>query len=215
MTYKLYNRTGSGGFAVEAALTLAGQAFELITIESVPSTPLPESFREINPWRQVPVLVLPDGSKMTETGAMLIYIATRYPGIDVGPEPGTPAAAQLMRWVVFLSANVYEATIRRAYPERYTTDAAGADGVRAAAVRRNDAAFALLGDQLAASGFLAGADMSAADVYLAMLYAWHPGEKNAACVALTHKVAAHEAIAPLWQRNFDHRLKVKWGRDVG
>ena len=215
MSYTLYNRRGSGGFAVEVALTLAGQPFELVTIESQPSTPLPESFREINPWGQVPVLVLPDGSKMTETGAILIYIATRFPGVDVGPQPGTPAAAQLMRWIVFLSANVYESTIRRVYPERSTTDSDGADGLRAAATKRNDAAFALLGKELETSGFLAGEGMSLADVYLAMLYAWHPGETNAACAALAHKVAAHDKVAPLWQRNFDHRLKVKWGRETG
>ncbi|MGI9478099.1 MAG: glutathione S-transferase family protein [Hyphomicrobiaceae bacterium] len=212
MSYTLYNRRGSGGFAVEVALTLAGQPSELVTIESQPSTPLPESFREINPWGQVPVLVLPDGSKMTETGAILIYIATRYPGVDVGPQPGTPAAAQLMRWIVFLSANVYESTIRRVYPERYTTASDGADGLRAAATKRNDEAFALLGKELAAGGFLVGDAMTVADVYLAMLYAWHPGETNAACAALAHRVAAHDKVAPLWQRNFDHRLKVKWGR---
>ena len=215
MSYTLYNRLGSGGFAVEAALTLAGQPFELVTIESQPSTPLPESFREINPWGQVPVLVLPDASKMTETGAILIHIATCHPGIDVGPQVGTPAAAQMMRWIVFLSANVYESTIRRIYPQRYTTDSEGADGLRAAAIERNDAAFSLLGDALAAGGFLAGDEMSVADVYLAMLYAWHPGETNAACAALAHKVAAHDKVAPLWQRNFDHRLKVKWGRVAG
>ena len=122
MSYKLYNRTGSGGFAVEAALELAQQPYDLTTIESAPSTPLPESFRDINPWRQVPVLITADGAMMTETGAILIYLATRYPGGDVGPEPATPEAAQLLRWIVFLSANVYEATLRRVYPERYTTD---------------------------------------------------------------------------------------------
>ena len=34
MTYQLYNRLGSGGFVVEAALTLAQAPFELITLDS-------------------------------------------------------------------------------------------------------------------------------------------------------------------------------------
>lgn len=50
MPYKLYNRLGSGGFAVEAALALAGVDFEFVEVDSVPGTPLPESFRDINPW---------------------------------------------------------------------------------------------------------------------------------------------------------------------
>ena len=56
-------------------------------------------------------------------------------------------------------------------------------------------------------------DMSVADVYLAMLFAWHPdSEEFPRCAALAHRVAAHPVIAPTWQRNFDHRLAVKWGR---
>ena len=89
MPYKLYNRTGSGGFVVEAALALAGQPCELVTMETQPRTPLPESFREINPWRQVPVLIADDGLTMTETAAILIYIANLHPGDDVGPMIGT------------------------------------------------------------------------------------------------------------------------------
>ena len=214
MSYKLYNRVGSGGFAVEAALTLTRQPFELITIESAPSTPLPESFRAINPWRQVPTLILPDGTVMTETGAILIHLATCHPGDDVGPEPTTPEAARMLRWIVFLSANVYEATLRRVYPERYTTQADGVEGMQAAAVQRSDEAFALLEAELVDGGFLLGAGISLADVYLAMLYAWHRGQRRDGLTALAHKVAGHDLIAPLWQRNFDHRMAIKWGRDV-
>ena len=46
MIYTLYNRPGSGGFVVEAALTLAGAPFELIELDSKAGTPLPESFRD-------------------------------------------------------------------------------------------------------------------------------------------------------------------------
>ena len=52
MSYKLYNRTGSGGFVVEAALALADQPYQLVTMETKPGTPLPESFREINRKRR-------------------------------------------------------------------------------------------------------------------------------------------------------------------
>lgn len=213
MTYKLYNRDGSGGFVVEAALALAGAQFDLIALDSVPGSALPETFREINPWRQVPVLMTPDGAMMTESAAMLTYIAQAFPGGDVGPQLGTPEHASFLRWVVFLSANVYETTLRRIYPERYTTEAAEGAGIRAAAIERNDNAFGLLDGQLNTTEFLLGDQMSLADVYLAMLFSWHPGKRQfAQCEALTHRVARHPVVAPIWQRNFDHRSKVKWGR---
>ena len=215
MTYKLYNRLGSGGFAVEAALTVAGEEFELIEIESQPSTPLPEEFRKINPWGQVPVLFAKDGTMITETGAILIYLAFMHPRVGIGPKPGTGEHASLLRWVVFMSANIYEGILRRIYPERYTNDPDGYQDVRAAATERNRSAFALFEDELRHKTFILGEQMSVADIYLAMLYAWCAGSYHfPRCEALTHRVAAHDAVAPVWQRNFDHRLKIKWGRSA-
>ncbi|MGB0554723.1 MAG: hypothetical protein ACPGQV_19495 [Alphaproteobacteria bacterium] len=49
MHFHLYNRPGSGVFVVESALVLAGVDFELTEGNSKPGTPLPESFRKINP----------------------------------------------------------------------------------------------------------------------------------------------------------------------
>jgi len=217
MSYKLYNRRGSGGFAVEAALALAGEPFELISIDSQPSTPLPASFREINPWGQVPVLITEDGTMMTETAAILIYLAGEHSGPDVAPNTGTPEHARLLRWTVFLATNVYESTLRRIYPMRYTTDPAGGEGLRDAAFARNAQAFQVLEKELTngpGGPFLLGGQMSVVDVYLAMLFAWHVDHHEfPLCQALTHRVAQHSVIAPLWQYNFDHRLAVSWGRE--
>lgn len=216
MTYTLYNRYGSGGFAVEAALTLAGAPFHLEALDSQPSTVLPESFRSINPWNQVPTLILPDGTMMTETGAILIHIADAFPGDGVGPDRGTSEHAVFLRWTVFMSVNIYEGVLRLVYPDRYTTEKDGEAGVVKAARQRNHEAFLVMEREVQSGNFLCGAKMSGADIYLAMLCAWHDRhdamDDLAGCRALTHRVAGHPVVAPVWQRNFDHRLKTKWGR---
>ena len=215
MTYKLHNRLGSGGFAVEVALTLASQPFELILHETTPGTPMPEAFRDVNPWNQVPFLITPEGEAVSESAAMLIYIATVHPSAALGPAPGTREYAGFVRWLVFLSANVYEAILRKGYPERFTTDPQCTSSVVEAAVRRNQEAFRLIEEHLQPGKGLVGAELSLADIYMAMLYAWHPEtDQCPKCTALTHRVAAHPVIASIWQRNFDHRLKRKWGRDI-
>lgn len=210
--YTLYNRPGSGGFAVEAALTLAGQPYDFIDVGNQPGDEMPASFRSINPWGQVPTLILPDGTLMTETGAILTFIAGAHPEARLCPPPWTPPYAAFLRWMTFLGANIYEGILRKGYPARFTDDPAGLDAVKSAAIRRTNEGFSVLEDALSDSGYLLH-EMSAADIYLAMLFAWRRDFAGLPrCEALTHRIAANEIIAPVWRRNFDHRLDVKWGR---
>lgn len=213
MTYRLYNRDGSGGFAVEAALALAGAPFVLERLESVPSTPLPDSFRAMNPWGQVPVLIAPDGAVMTECAAILAWLATRHPGPGVGPSPDEAAYGPLLRWLTFMATSIYEAVLRMTYPVRYTDDPDGEAAMKRAADRRKHAAFLLLEAEIADRPFLLGDEMSGADLMFAMLYAWHKDRPDLPRgAALTHRVAADPVVAPIWRRNFDHRMKERWGR---
>lgn len=207
----LHNRPGSGGFAVEAALTLAGAEFDVVLGDSKPGTPNPESFRAVNPWNQVPVLVTPGGTTLTESAAILAHLSLVFPGL--GPAPGTDAHGTMLRWLVFMSVNLYEPTLRRVLPQRYTADEAGLRGVRAAAKATLAAAFGLLEAELAGRAHLVGGARSVADLYLAMLNAWAgAGRGFAGCDALTHAVAADPRVAPVWSRNFDHWLPDRWGR---
>ena len=204
--YRLYNRPGSGGFVVEAALTLAGARFELQELDSKPGTSLPESFRDTNPWVQVPTLVLPEGGTMTETAAILIHLAASFPGKGLGPEPGTVQHAAFLRWMVFANVNLYEAVLRRGYPFRYTTDLDGYEGLRAAADMRMADALAVLETAVAPGPFLLGGEMSVADIYITMLFTWFAGEIDAPYLAaLTQGVEQHPSIAPIWRRHFGDR----------
>lgn len=204
--YVLHNRRGSGGFAVEAALAMAGADFRLADIDAPVSTPLPESFRAINPWRQVPVLDLPDGTRITETAAMLIHIADAFPGAGVAPAPGTPERAQFLRWTTFLATNVYESVLRRVYPGRYTDDPSGTGAVASAATRRGMEALRVVEDAIGPHGVLLGKRLSVADVYLAMLHRWvDKTEELPRCTALREAVIADAVVGPVWRRHFERQ----------
>jgi glutathione S-transferase len=213
MIYKLYNRDGSGGFAVEATLALADLPFELIKVDSMPSTPLPKSFRSVNPIGQVPVLMTTDGVMMTETAAILIYLAACHPETNIGPVVGGAGYSQFLRWNVFLSVNVYEAVLRMGYPDRYTTNSQGKDAVATAAALRLRESLGIVEKEVSPENYMLGGHLTALDIYLAMLNAWHGENKGLPMLdAITHRVAQNSIIAPIWQRNFDHRLNTKWGR---
>jgi len=206
MAYRLYNRPGSGGFVVEAALALADADFELAELDSKPGTPLPESFRDHNPWRQVPTLILLDGSTMTETAAILIHLAACHPDKALAPPPGTPAHGAFLRWMVFANVNIYEAIIRLPYPDRYTTDPNGLEAVREASIARTGQALSVLENAIDPGPFLLGNAMSLVDVYVAMLFTWYRGDSDfPKLAALKAAVKQNPIVAAIWQRHFGDR----------
>lgn len=215
----LHNRLGSGGFVVEAVLSVAGLEFAYDPLPSEPDTPVGPLICHFNPWGQLPVLETPDRQVLTETAAILIWLAQKEPTCHAGPHLWIDDQAAFLRWTVFLSVNNYEGILRQSYPDRYVDPekAPGIDSVAlqaavtSAAKKRVHEAFRLIETQLKPNGNLLGSRLSPADIYLAMLYAWHgPVPDLPHCSALTHRIATHATIAPIWFRNFDRRLDYNW-----
>jgi glutathione S-transferase len=170
--YKLYTRANTGGFVVEAALILAGVPFDQI---GVPKSASPDqAFLDISPLNQVPVLVLPDGSSMTESAAICILLAERHPEANLAPAANSPERADFLRWMMFMSSVIYQADLRFFYAHRYTADPGGVDAVKQAAISEMDRGFAILDAALESRDWLVGERLSLADIYLVMLVAWHP-----------------------------------------
>ncbi len=206
MTYRLYNRTGSGGFVVEAALVLADVEFELIEHESKPGTPLPQEFRETNPWGQFPTLILPDGTTMTESTAILIHLAACYPEKQLAPAPGTTAHAIFLRWLIFASVNAYEGILRTGYPTRFTSDPNAVEATQSAAIARTGEALEVLESAIGEGPFLLGNTLCVADPFIAMLFIWFRGEIDTPrLTALTQSVRNHPVVGPVWRRHFGDR----------
>src|SRR5215475_9008801 len=205
MTYTLYSHDGSGGFAVEAALVRAGAPHKVVVVDTGKGDQNKPEFVAINPMRQVPVLVLPDGTTMTESAAIVVHLANAFPDKGLAPKSATPAHARFLRWMFFMAANLYEGDLRYFYAERYTSDPAGVAGVKSAGAAHMKKSFAVLDDVLAQGPFLCGPALTMADVYLAMLMAWSPEPLTARRLqAVSAAVAADPQVGPLWAR---HGLK--------
>jgi glutathione S-transferase len=170
--YKLYTRPNTGGFVVEAAFALAGMPFDQIDVPK--SDPPDQAFLDISPLNQVPVLILPDGSSMTESAAICILLAERHPEADLAPAANSPGRADFLRWMIFMSSVIYPADQRFYHADRYTADPCGAEAVKKAAVAEMDRCFAILDGALEDQDWLVGGRLSLADIYLVMLVAWHP-----------------------------------------
>ena len=205
MSYTLYNREGSGGFAVEAALVMADLPFELVTLSSTPGTPLDESFKATNPWGQVPTLIDSDGNVMTETSAILIDLSQKYPG-TIAPAPGSSAHGQYVRWLIFAAVNVYESVLRRSYTHRYCDDVDAYDAVKSASMRRAREALAVLDKAAENSAFLVSDTLTGADLFIGMLYIWARGDESFENLArIRLGIREHARVGPIWKRHFGER----------
>ena len=106
--YILYSDQGSGGVAVEAALTLMGQPYDLV--EAPTSEPQDTAGGDrvlaANPMRQVPALVFPSGEVMTESAAILIRLG-EHPQAGLVPGPDDPRRSAFLRWMAFVAAAIY------------------------------------------------------------------------------------------------------------
>jgi glutathione S-transferase len=105
---------------------------------------------------QIPALVLPDGTLMTETAAMIIQLCERHPEAKLAPPVGSPESAQFQRWLFFMATNIYSSVIRFYYSDRFTTNPAGVEGVKEAALSDLDRHFAFLNDVLESGPYLLG-----------------------------------------------------------
>ncbi len=174
--YRLYGWSGSGSVAVQAALEECGAPYERIWVSKEPADIA--EYRKINPTGKVPALALPDGTVIFESAAMLIHLAAAHPEAQLAPRSGTSRHALFLQWMVFLSANVYEAVLRLYYSDRYSTDgAAAAAGIRERAEADYLTHLELISARL--EPYVLGDHYSVADLYLYMLASWAPGEKSA------------------------------------
>jgi glutathione S-transferase len=204
--YKLYHRPNSGSAAVEALCAELGVPLELVQVPRLLDKSIPDWFKAINPRGEVPTLALPDGTVMTESAAIMIYLADRHRDSQLAPPTDDPLRACYLRWMVFFATAPYTADLRLFYPERYSTDSTHADGIKARAIIDLNRDFDQFADALGSGPFILGEQFSAVDIYAAMLISW--SEDMTALFArlpnlqnLYIAVTSRPAIAPVWARN--------------
>jgi glutathione S-transferase/GST-like protein len=201
--YKVYGRTDTGSFAVEAVLAELEQPFERVLLSRERPIREQADYLAVNPRGQVPALVTPEGEVLTESAAIILALAERHPEGGLLPQEGSPERAQLLRWLIFAAVNLYESDLRYYYSERYSTAPDALPGIRAAAAAYFEENAALIESWLGEGPYLLGERFSLVDPYLAMLLSWHWDPEAflprvPKLQRLMQAVVARPRIAPLW-----------------
>ena len=206
-TIELYGCRGCGSAVVEAVLERAGLEFVYHEVKLSQSGPATEALKTLNPLTQVPTLKLADGTVMTESAAIIVMLDESYPAARILPAAGDPRRSLALRWIVFIAGNMYPAISVVDFPERWVKSDAARAELKDGAVERLKAYWTLLEQALRPAPYLLGSEMTALDVYAAMLSRWEPGRawvdehcrKVAAALALTEQ---DPIVARVWERNF-------------
>jgi glutathione S-transferase len=123
-----------------------------------------DDYRAISPLGLVPALQLDDGSVLTESAAILQYVADRFPG--AGLVPTSPLErTRLQQWLSFIGTELHKALFVPLLGDKTPP------GAREYALEKGGSKLALLDTHLADRQFLLGR-FSVADAYLFTVLTW-------------------------------------------
>jgi glutathione S-transferase len=167
---ELFQITGSASFAARMALEEAGAEYEAINIHPRRRDE-PASFAEVNPLKRVPAVREGD-VRVYETGAVLLWIADRFPERTLGPALGDPARAGLYRWILWLAGTLHPAWWPLMRPPASEPEEPAQAEIRTRGRRQMDLHGEYLEGELARGPWCLGEVFSVADLYLYMLVGW-------------------------------------------
>jgi glutathione S-transferase len=127
------------------------------------------------------VPTLEDGDLViTESAAIVLHVGDRFPESGLNPPVGTPERSLLYRRLIFLTNTLQATLMRWFYPERYTTDPAGAEALQARAAEELRVIYDQLERDLEGREWIVGDSRTGADLYLFMLTRWGRFQEPAA-----------------------------------
>lgn len=202
---ELHGCKGCGSVVVEALLELAGASYTR-SIFDWSDRAAWDRLRAINPLAQVPTLVLDDGTVLTESAGIALWVADRFPDAHLLPDEGS-ARALAYRWLVFFATNVYGPIIVGDFPERWVDGEAAHASLKEHAVQRARDAWLAFEERVEPAPYLLGATIGVLDIYVAMISRWRPGrawiaEHCPKALAAIEATERQPVVASVWARNF-------------
>ncbi|HEY2178531.1 MAG TPA: glutathione S-transferase family protein [Caulobacteraceae bacterium] len=205
--YFLYGQKGTGSLAVEAALILIGAPYE---IEDVRQADLAGA--AFNRLAQVPALRLPTGEVMTESAAILAWLAEAHPDAKLAPAPGAKARVPFLRWMAFVSSAIYAHYWALDFPARLTADADAQKEIVESLETRIAQCWAIMEAGVDPGQYLLGDTLTVLDLYVTVVSRWTPRTALHETIAprigaVARRVEADPRLADLWAARFPLRAE--------
>ena len=205
--FVVYGAKGSGSVPVEATLTLLGLPYEVVEAATWEGFAERDRVATVNPMRQVPALVLPSGEVLTESAAILMWLAEQHPAAKLAPLPEDPRRAAYLRWMVYIPASIYSLYWIRDDPSRLAADKAGEALIKQRTVERIAECWRLMDTQVSPGRYILGEDLSVLDLYVSVVSRWGPRRKRfyeeaPKMAEVVRRVDQDPRLQDFWARRF-------------
>lgn len=188
--FTLYTTPNTCALASHIALRDAGAEFELARIDFGTTQQQSPAYLKVNPKGRVPALATPRGI-LTETPAMLAFIAQSYPAARLAPLDDPFAFATLQAFNSYLCSTLHISHAHRMRGYRWADEETSFADMRRKVPQSVGAGFQLVETELFEGPWVMGADYTIADPYLFTLAQWM--ESDGVDPARYPKVAEHRA----------------------
>lgn len=168
---KLYFQSGACSLAPHIVLHESGLDFTVVSVDSgSKKTEQNEDFLAINPQGKVPALELDDGTVLTETVALVQYIADQKPDRQLLASTGCLMRYQTLEWLNFIATSLHEnfyPLYRSGVPDDYRTQLR----------EQLQSKFRRVNEALDGKQWLMGQHFTVADAYLFTVMRWAKATK--------------------------------------
>ncbi len=172
----LYYAPGTCALATHLALEFSGAPYEAVRLNFKEQQQRSPEYLRVNPKGRVPALVTERGV-LTETPALLQYIAQAFPQAQLAPLDDAFALARMNEFNSYLCSTVHVAHAHGARGSRWTDDAAAIETMKQKVPQTMGDCFELIETKMFQGPWVLGERFSTSDLYLFTLERWLEGDR--------------------------------------
>ena len=172
---KLFYAPNTSALASHIALEEAGASYESVRLSFADNDQRKPEYLAINPKGRVPALVT-DRGILTETPALLVFIAQTFPNARLAPLNDAFALAEVQAFNSYLCSTVHVAHAHRLRGYRWADDPAAIAAMQKKVPQSVGEAFAVIETKMLKGPWVMGESYSIADPYLFTVSQWLEGD---------------------------------------
>ena len=173
--FRLYYAPGTCALATHIALEEAGAAYEAVLVDFRSQRQRSPEYLAVNPKGRVPALVTEAGT-LTETPALLCFVAQHFPAAGLAPLADPFALAQVQEFNSYLCSTVHVAHAHRMRGTRWADDADAIEAMKRKVPANVTACFGLIERKLLKGPWVMGEQYTICDPYLFTIGSWIEGD---------------------------------------